>query len=138
MDALPRMSMLGRDKLVVSRTTLALGVALTMLLLIVAIGHISSGAADAALVKAEHAVKVLNQVDRVNTIVAATHGVFAPGVEQVLAQNPIRALFVTDSTEPIASIANIRVERVSLAPTVLDVLGRLQEGRSIQEFLAQS
>jgi phosphoribosylpyrophosphate synthetase len=59
-------------------------------------------------------------------------------VEQVLAQNPIRALFVTDSTEPIASIANIRVERVSLAPTVLDVLGRLQEGRSIQEFLAQS
>jgi ribose-phosphate pyrophosphokinase len=73
-----------------------------------------------------------------DAIVAATHGVFAPGVEQVLAQNPIRALFVTDSTEPIASVANIRVERVSLAPTVLDVLGRLQEGRSIQEFLAQS
>jgi CHASE3 domain sensor protein len=67
MDAPPRM-MLGRHKMVVvSRTTLALGVALTMLLAIVAIGHISSGAAEAALVKAEHAVKVLNQVDQVNT-----------------------------------------------------------------------
>lgn len=73
-----------------------------------------------------------------DAIIAATHGVFAPGVEQVLSQNPIRALFVTDSTEPIASIAKIRVERVSLAPTLLDVLGRLHKGCSIQDFLAQS
>jgi ribose-phosphate pyrophosphokinase len=73
-----------------------------------------------------------------DAVVAATHGVFAPGSDDVLAQCPIRALFVTDSTEPVSSIGRIRLERVSLAPILVDVLGRLEEGRSIQDFLAES
>jgi signal transduction histidine kinase len=86
------MSMLGRDKLVVSLTALALGVALTMLLAIVAIGQISSGAADAALRKAEHAVKVLNQVDQVNTdyarAVAARRAYVVSGERSQLGELP--------------------------------------------------
>jgi ribose-phosphate pyrophosphokinase len=73
-----------------------------------------------------------------DAVIATTHGVFAPGSDEVLARCPIRVLFATDSTEPIGSLGKMRVERVSLAPLILGILARLQENGSIQEFLAES
>ncbi len=66
-------------------------------------------------------------------IVVATHGVFAPGCEKILAARPIQRLFVTDSVEPLVALSQLSLERVSLAPALTDAIRRLDGDRSLPQ-----
>lgn len=69
-------------------------------------------------------------------VVAATHAVFAPGSDILLAGGAIHGLIVTDSTEPMTQAPIARCQRVSLAGLWADVIERLSENRSLQDLLA--
>jgi ribose-phosphate pyrophosphokinase len=64
-------------------------------------------------------------------VVAATHGVFAPGSEALQADERIRALVVTDSVEPITVGGRANLRQVALAPLLAEVMTRLIEKRSL-------
>jgi ribose-phosphate pyrophosphokinase len=71
-----------------------------------------------------------------DAVVAATHGVFAPGAAELLASKPIRKVIVTDSVEPFAAHEDVRAERVSLTELVDEAISRLVEHRSLEALLA--
>jgi ribose-phosphate pyrophosphokinase len=94
---------------------------------------ISTGATIVAALDAVVAAGAIPEV-----IVAATHGVFAPGSEALLASRPIQRLLVTDSTGPGAPSRIVGCERLSLAPLIADAVTRLSEQRSLSGLLAES
>jgi ribose-phosphate pyrophosphokinase len=71
-----------------------------------------------------------------DAIVAATHGIFAPGSYALLASQPVRRLFVTDSVEPLAS--SLLVERISLANLIVDAISRLSNYASLDDLLTRA
>jgi ribose-phosphate pyrophosphokinase len=95
---------------------------------------ISTGRTIAAAVDAAIAAGAVREA-----VVAATHGVFAPGSDELLASKPIRALVVTDSIEPLVpldALHNLKLQRLSLAPMLADVITRLVEHRPLHGLLA--
>ncbi len=69
--------------------------------------------------------------------VAATHGVFSPAADAVLAASPIERILVTDTVgEGRLADAQVlaRVERVCVAPLVAEAIGRLNAGGSLVEL----
>jgi len=93
---------------------------------------ISTGATVAAAVKAVVAAGAMPEI-----VVAATHGVFAPGSAEVLALKEIHAVLVTDSLDPIVAPSEIPVQRVSLASLLSDVVSRIEGDRSLEDLLAE-
>lgn len=71
-----------------------------------------------------------------DAIVAATHGIFAPGSYALLASQPIRRLFVTDSVESLAS--SQLVERISLSNLIVDAISRLTNHDSLDDLLTKA
>ncbi len=71
-----------------------------------------------------------------DVVVAATHGVFAPGAAELLASKPIRKVLVTDSVEPFAPHEDLSAERVSLAGLIAEAISCLVEPRSLETLLA--
>jgi ribose-phosphate pyrophosphokinase len=74
-----------------------------------------------------------------DVIVAATHAVFAPGWQATLAPTSIRHILVTDSlANPHHGGGDARVQRVSLAPMLADVIRRLDGGLDLGELLSSA
>jgi ribose-phosphate pyrophosphokinase len=94
---------------------------------------ISTGATVAAALDAVIAAGALPEA-----VVAATHAVFAPGLEERLGHKAVRALIVTDSVEPLVSWNLPGLERVSLLPLLEDAIVRLAEDESLRGLLAMT
>jgi ribose-phosphate pyrophosphokinase len=73
-----------------------------------------------------------------DAVVAATHGVFAAGSDEALAAPAIRAVIVSDSVEPVSAPAKARLQRIPLGPLLSDAIGRLKDGRSLDDLLAKT
>jgi ribose-phosphate pyrophosphokinase len=71
-----------------------------------------------------------------DAVVAATHGVFAPGAAPLFASRQIRKVIVTDSVEPVATHEDVGAERVSLAELLAEAIACLVEHRSLEALLA--
>jgi ribose-phosphate pyrophosphokinase len=82
---------------------------------------ISTGTTVAAAVDA-----LLDRGALPDVVVAATHGVFAPGWQAALASDAVRHVVVTDSVPGVAADAvDARVRRVSLAPLLAEAIRAL-------------
>lgn len=91
---------------------------------------ITTGATVAAALRA-----VLAAGARPGAIVAATHGLFAPGALDLLSSLPVQRLLVTDSVPPPP---HPQVELVSLARTLAQAIERLHDARSLEGLRAQT
>lgn len=94
---------------------------------------ISTGVTVAAAIDA-----VLRAGAKADVIVAATHGVFAPGWQTVLGAGPVRRLLVTDSLEALPGSEDVRLERLSIAPLLSEALRRIDRGAPMGELLSGS
>lgn len=71
--------------------------------------------------------------------VVTTHGVFAAGAEQLLTDDALDGLLITDSVAAqMERYWSDRVKRISVAPLLADVIRALTEGGSVTEILMQS
>jgi ribose-phosphate pyrophosphokinase len=70
-----------------------------------------------------------------NTIVAATHAVFAPGALEKLERAGVDELFVSDTIVPVAEVGGrLEPHVVSIAPLISTAVHRLLEGGSLREL----
>jgi ribose-phosphate pyrophosphokinase len=67
-------------------------------------------------------------------VIAATHGVFAPGTLDALLERPLQSLLVTDSLPQAAP----GVAVVRLGGLLADAISRLHEGRSLHALLSRA
>lgn len=95
---------------------------------------ISTGTTVAAAVDA-----LLDRGALPDVVVAATHGVFAPGWQAALASDAIRHVVVTDSVPGVAADAvDARVQRVSLAPLLAEAIRALDLGLPLGALLTSA
>ncbi len=71
---------------------------------------------------------------RPGAVVAATHGLFAPGSGGYLRSSGIATLLATDSVVPLEDPGPV-LERIPLAPLLADAILRLHEGRPLGDLL---
>lgn len=90
---------------------------------------ISTGATMVAALEAVVAAGAVPEA-----VVAATHGVFAPGSDVLFAEKRIRAVLTTDSVD--ATAPGRSAKRVALAPLLGEVITRLIDERALGELLA--
>jgi ribose-phosphate pyrophosphokinase len=73
-----------------------------------------------------------------SAVVVATHGVFAGGWEELFVSRSISRVLVTDSVEPVVAPRQLQVERVSLAPLLVEALERIEQQRPLDGLLAST
>jgi len=71
-----------------------------------------------------------------NATVVATHGLFVGQAASRLRTLPITSLLVTDSTE-IASVLELPIQVVTLAPLLTQVIARLHAGEPLGDLIGQ-
>jgi ribose-phosphate pyrophosphokinase len=91
---------------------------------------ISTGSTIAAAVQALRLAGA-----RQETVVAATHGVFAGDAASLLRQLSLRTLLVTDSIQG-ADLPGIPIQRVGIAGLLADAISRLHRGESLGDLIA--
>lgn len=91
---------------------------------------ISTGSTIAAACEAVEAAGA-----REGAVVAAAHGLFAPGSAAVLGSAGLSRLLVTDNVEAVEAPASPPTT-VSLAPLLAEVVRRYREGRSVDDLLS--
>jgi ribose-phosphate pyrophosphokinase len=94
---------------------------------------ISTGATIAAAREA-----LLHAGAQPDFLVAATHGVFAPGWRRALAHPDIRRVLVTNSLEPPEDTEDERVQRVSVVRLLGEAIRRLHDDAPLGELLART
>ena len=94
---------------------------------------ISTGATIAA---AREAVLLAGALPEI--IVAATHGVCAPGWQRALAHPAIRHLLMTNTLELTEELDDERIRRVSVVPVLAEAIRRLHEDAPLGDLLAQT